>query len=154
MSKHQKPLEFCSICGVKINPDRIDKHVRKVHPEAILEAIFMAVGKSENEIAPGTKLFLKKPQTNKISSTTEKVLRHHPSKVVLESRRGTQINGGYCSECGAYEIPVWQYAKSNCGQVCLCIRCKPFALNRSFKKIDVLDIAISGGAFEMSRRRH
>jgi len=34
MSKHDKPLVFCSICGVKINSEKIDSHVKKVHPDA------------------------------------------------------------------------------------------------------------------------
>ena len=39
MSKHDKPLVFCSICGVKINSDKIDSHVNKVHPDKVGKAI-------------------------------------------------------------------------------------------------------------------
>jgi predicted SprT family Zn-dependent metalloprotease len=77
-----------------------------------------------------------------------------PKKITLKSRRGTKVNEKRCSECGVIEKVVWRYAQSNRGPVYICSRCKPKVFDRSFKRIDALDNAVSGGAFETNPRRH
>jgi hypothetical protein len=76
-------------------------------------------------------------------------------RVYLESRRGTRVEGPRaCTECKQSRAVVWRYARSNLGEVHLCAVCKVRAFERSFGKIDALDMSVSGGAFESNRRRH
>ena len=88
----------------------------------------------------------------KIDPPKRKIL---PQAVYLESKRGTKINEiKHCNNCGQLSKPVWRYSKSNFDEVFLCESCKYEVWDRSFGRIDAMDHADSGGAFEMNRRRH
>jgi hypothetical protein len=71
----------------------------------------------------------------------------------LQSRRGQLVDEGQCSHCGREALELWRYAKSNQGEVTLCLSCKNVALDRSFGRLDMLDFSLRG-AFESKRRRH
>lgn len=62
-------------------------------------------------------------------------------KVYLESQRGTRIAGSaMCADCERTDMTVWEYADSNYGRIRLCAVCKIEAFERSFGKIDALDM--------------
>lgn len=78
-------------------------------------------------------------------------------KIELITKRGSTSYGVYtCSSCKKRVHNPTKYAKSTIGTVYLCAPCKDRIRFRSFgqKRSDALDIAVSGGAFEGSRRRH
>ena len=60
----------------------------------------------------------------------------------LNSKRGKRIGNpvGVCFECGDMRIPLWAYSSTNKGPVQICTKCKRNAFNRSFHKIDALDM--------------
>lgn len=99
--------------------------------------------------------FLVCPKCKKKIRKVELEKHWHSEHLILESRRGILIEKRQkCSSCEDYKNKLWQYSKSNYGIVLLCENCKRNAFNRSFGKIDVMSLAVSGGAFELGRRRH
>lgn len=105
MSKHDKPLVYCSMCGVKINSERVDSHVEKIHPDAVGKAF----GIPKDKIVSGGRTSHGKTRLK------EKVIQAVKVK---------------------QDKPIQPPTK------------------KAVKKIDALDRAISGGAFESNRRRH
>ena len=78
-----------------------------------------------------------------------------PVHVYLESKRGRRIAaGGRCFACQKDYRIVWRYSASDAGIVDLCDDCKAQALDRSFGRIDALDLPHEGGQFESNRSRH
>ncbi len=76
-------------------------------------------------------------------------------EIILISRRGQKVDEyTKCSQCDKWKLQVWRYAESNQGEVHLCSACKPRIFDRSFGKIDALDVAVSGGGFETNKRKH
>ncbi len=76
-------------------------------------------------------------------------------RIYLQSKRGRQITaGGRCFVCRKDYRIVWRYSASDVGTVDLCDDCKAQALDRSFGRIDALDLPHEGGQFEANRRRH
>jgi len=59
-----------------------------------------------------------------------------------------------CGKCRRSSRPLWFFRSTNWGPIFLCSRCKQLARRTGRKDIDVLQRALSGGAFEMNRRRH
>ncbi len=75
-------------------------------------------------------------------------------KIILESKKGTkQEVPAKCVECKMLAT-VWSYSKSNYGRVNICRSCKAIVFDRSFGKIDALDLANTGGRFEGNRHKH
>ncbi len=89
-----------------------------------------------------------------ISPYSNKKPKGRSRKIILESKRGTkQENPAVCAECKMLST-VWSYSKSNYGRVNLCRPCKSLVFDRSFGKIDALDLANTGGKFEGNRHKH
>ncbi len=62
--------------------------------------------------------------------------REQPPKIILQSQRGTRIEGAHvCGECGVLERPTFRYARSNVGEVYLCLRCKGGVMEYSLRHV-------------------
>ena len=82
-------------------------------------------------------------------------IQKYTKTLILLSGRNTQVQEpGRCNECGKQEAAFWRYPQSNQGVVQLCERCKPIVYDRSFSNKRRPPTFVSGGAFEMNRRKH
>lgn len=106
---------------------------------------------------------LKQGKHNKVTPALEKSQNNSmvqrelntPGRLYLISHKGMRIESPFsCTECSTFAKPVWRYAESNAGEVYLCSRCKPRVLNRSFDKLDAMNVSMQAGRFESNRRRH
>jgi len=68
-------------------------------------------------------------------------------EIMLKSKRGKRVDRQGCSRCGLF-ANCWRYNESSHGVVCLCEKCRAFALEFSFGKTDVLNSAVRVGKFD------
>jgi DNA-directed RNA polymerase subunit M/transcription elongation factor TFIIS len=145
----KKTFVKCEICGNRVRSDNLTKHIDKVHLKRVKNSTKTCkiCGKSVRKLQ-------KHMQAVHKNATKIVAIHKNTTKIVLISKRGIRVKDGRCDECGMLEKVVWRYAQSNCGTVYICDRCKPKILDSSFGRIDALDTAISGGAFETNPHRH
>jgi len=75
--------------------------------------------------------------------------------IILTSQRGTRVDEErLCDRCFKEHEVLWRYAESTQGTVHLCGVCKIKVYERSFGSVDALNMSVSGGGFETSKRRH
>mgnify|MGYP001562651444 CR=1 FL=1 len=150
-----------AIDGVVPSAMNVAKCIEK-HPYARDDPheIALLLKQSALEPIPEPRKFVLAPREERMIKES---LRHQPRKnsqtrpkpIILRSKRGTKLKSGRCSECHRSRKPVWYYPKSNRGGVRLCSACKQLVFERSSsREVDLLDVALSGGAFETSTRRH
>ncbi len=73
-------------------------------------------------------------------------MRNDPKPILLTSKRGTRVfEKRLCNNCGAPLDVLWRYAQSNYGTVYICTRCKMEVFERSFGKIDAMNMAVHLG---------
>lgn len=134
----------CPKCPSTIRSDRLASHMTKIHHE---KKTAIAVTKSRRSSSQ-TK---SKTALDETQSATSK----SASKIILISRRGMIIRKRMtCDSCLSTESVLYRYAESSHGIVHICGRCKATIFNRSFDKVDAMNSAFQGGAFETNRRRH
>lgn len=76
------------------------------------------------------------------------------TRLVLKSKQCRLINTMQrCNECNLQRAGTWLYKKSNIGSVNLCRFCRPKILERSFGKIDALNMAIHYGHYRARKVR-
>lgn len=150
-------LQLCPVCKCSVHRNRLSVHLKLCNAKVRKKQKVKL--KQQSIVAPdvrggiGDRLLSRKP----LRSAENKNLRKQrsTSRFILESRRGARVLGPRpCKNCGRNHDVVWFYAKSSDGAVYLCATCKAIVFDRSFGKLDALNLAFSGGAFESSRRRH
>lgn len=146
------PIYMCSCqCGWKASTDseiHADNLVRR-HGRESVSGRRVPRGyrdeKTDVSLLPG--------RTRQPAPRSDKNKNKKKKPIILESKRGTRIDGGGCDECGSRnEKALWRCARSNQGTVYICSTCKPVVFDRSFDKSDALNTAYLGGTFESSRR--
>lgn len=66
-------------------------------------------------------------------------------KLVLFSKGGRRVfDRSTCAECGVIVTNSWFYKNSSKGQVYICLRCKDTVFERSFERVDLLDLTLPG----------
>jgi uncharacterized protein YbaR (Trm112 family) len=117
-------LIACPYCSSKVRADRLAQHIAGVH----------STGQAAQ---PQSQVLSMTPSKKQATAPTKKPR----TKVFLNSRRGTRIEGPVmCEDCKMMRPAVWRYAESSHGVIQLCGVCKIKAFDRSFGKIDALDM--------------
>ncbi len=155
----------CPVCSNPVKPKNLPAHIENVHsPEAETnrrerQAKERSLAKQKAKERRRELVKCKKCAIKLMRKDMKKHMREAhgilPGSLRLISRRGSRVEGPKdCSACNKSKSPVWRYSESSRGSVFICAACKPRLFDRSFGTKDVMDYAITGGAFESSRRRH
>ncbi len=147
----------CPYCKIELLQDKLKKHIKNTHPEKPRECQDSSKNKSIDQ--------KKNPSSSRVDTAVQyaeivasKKTSFESKKnnnIELLSKRGTRISERVdCSSCGYPSSPVWRYSKSNYGIVHLCQDCKTHIWDKSFGKVDAMQVAFSGGRFEGNRSKH
>ena len=120
-------LVRCTLCSnhVWIRRDRMEQHVRKVHPSTSpSKKSFTAYTARLASTFP--------PRVTPKAGAPRSAGSQGKANIRLTSRDGRRAGQGRCAECGVEALNLWNYAESDHGPVDICADCKPAVFERSF----------------------
>lgn len=141
-----RSLMKCPECGDEQHVTSILRHINEEHPGQaweLLGSVSQALRLYEAGLAKEAQA-----RTLQQKEETQRPPFEGPGTVILESKRGSRVGAGTCSECGKEKSSLTRYSKSNLGPVLICDSCKPTVFERIGRKgADAIHSAYRGGRF-------
>ena len=162
MPSKKSDIMRCGVCGISIRRDNLENHLASVH----MREVQLALAGRKVPVHPRKRggaatapsiVWVRYDPSVPLNELINPENSEQTSQTYLRliSRRGTKTEIlKRCNNCGIIKQPTWHYVNSTWGEVHLCSKCKPEVFDRSFGKMDALDKAWSGGAFETNKRKH